>query len=31
MWQPSIDAMGENIYPMYEALVVKIRRALNAE
>jgi hypothetical protein len=29
-WQlrkPSIDAMGENVYPMFRALVEKLRRA----
>jgi hypothetical protein len=29
MWKPSIDAMGANIYPMFEALVVKMQRSLH--
>lgn len=30
-WKPSIDAMpGENVYPMFEALVAKMRNALDA-
>jgi transcriptional regulator of met regulon len=29
MWKPSIDAMGDNVYPMLEALVVKMRAALD--
>jgi hypothetical protein len=30
MWEPSIDALGENVYPMFEALVAKMRTALTA-
>jgi hypothetical protein len=30
MWKPSIDAMGgESVYPMFSALVAKMRRALD--
>ena len=29
MWKPSIEAMGDNVYPMFEALVVKMRAALD--
>jgi hypothetical protein len=28
MWKPSIDALGENVYPMFEALVAKMRTTL---
>jgi hypothetical protein len=28
MWKPSIDAMGENAYPMFGALVRRMRAAL---
>jgi hypothetical protein len=30
MWKPSIDALGEDVYPMFEALVGKMRTALAA-
>ena len=30
MWKPSIDALGENVYPMFEALVAKMRTDLAA-
>ncbi len=26
LWKPSIDAMGENVYPMFASLVDKLRR-----
>jgi hypothetical protein len=29
MWKPSIDAMGDDVYPMFEALVAKMRAALS--
>ncbi|MBV8949442.1 MAG: hypothetical protein JOZ99_01095 [Actinobacteria bacterium] len=31
MWKPSIDAMGEGVYPMFGALVDKVRLSLAAE
>jgi hypothetical protein len=30
MWKPSIDAMGEGVYPMFAALVERMRVALRA-
>jgi hypothetical protein len=27
LWKPSIDAMGEDVYPMFAALVAKLRRS----
>jgi hypothetical protein len=30
MWKPSIDAMGENVYPLFGTLVERMRVALNA-
>jgi len=30
MWKPSIDALGENVYPMFESLVAKMRTTLPA-
>jgi hypothetical protein len=31
LWKPSIDAMGDNVYPMFAALVVKLENRLAAE
>jgi hypothetical protein len=28
MWKPSIDAMGDNVYPMFADLVAKLERSL---
>lgn len=30
MWKPSIDAMGADVYPMFDALVVRMRAALRS-
>ncbi len=30
MWQPSIEALGTDVYPMFAALVVRMRTALDA-
>ncbi|HYV59381.1 MAG TPA: hypothetical protein VFA62_04850 [Acidimicrobiia bacterium] len=30
MWKPSIDGLGDDVYPMFEALVAKMRTALTA-
>ena len=30
MWKPSIDALGENVYPMFSALAAKMRTAVPA-
>ena len=30
MWKPSIDALGEDVYPMFEGLAAKMRTALAA-
>ena len=30
MWKPSIDTLGEDVYPMFEALVGKMRTSLAA-
>jgi len=30
MWKPSLDAMGDDVYPLFEALVERMRTALNA-
>jgi hypothetical protein len=30
MWKPSLDSMGTDVYPLFEALVARMRRALEA-
>jgi hypothetical protein len=31
LWKPSIDAMGDNVYPMFAALVAKLENRLATE